>query len=943
MNRKSVFQVTLAICAIIMVPSAILQIASMGDASVCRPIDPDQANAFLTTIAQVLGGVLAIVFSVSALAVAISSDRYTPRQFRRFASDRNTIFVFALVTLLIVTAVVAIALRWPMCRSGLAFSVAYFVMCFVALAFYVQHILSLLDPRNVAESVLQKGLDAIRKREFAGVNDAIGDLGDVAVKTFELGEENTSREYSAKLHELVTGMLREQDFDELQMNQFESLAIEQHYRVFQLALSRNRDATASKAIALLGETVREHASNERDVDGFKSLLGWHLTFLEASTETSVKHGANCRAQLARQLIDLIFPDPYMSPSTFFCETYLVPTLRTVLELCRMIREWQDYDLWEVIVEHTPSMARLDADLRQIAVSYTGPFPLAPKQQDSVEDEALRLLYYLGGEPLAAITDAIRTRHSDRRQLLKWFWEFVPSEWHKEDLPTGHFRTEYLRGVEAIFRYIVASDDYELWQWAIDRFPHYPPIIDLYQRLQGEMMQLSGPASRQLSELAGMKPRVNNGIRVIVDQLLQHTDADAATTDRVMTTLDQIEVDTQLIDAFFKVCAYALGSKRERYVLYLWQKSNELAGFRLTHFDLGFLTYPWLKFYVWRNEFLPDYDRKELAQYYLLCIARSLRPHPSRSWLRPIPFLKEQLEGDTDLGNALRDEIRSLYRFQANLGAHFQEVLAEYDAVMTVADTWNAVLWGDAALALQRAKSWLESNDQQRIEQNLAEIVTAVPLDHDKIAQYAQWLTEDLSKRSKVDLLSTVSEGGETRDIEPEVLRVPKLYDRAKFTFLENYPDTTEISFDMAARETDILISTILACDGLTPIPVMRLSSSDVLSKALEMHEHGHRPNVLMLSPERHRETVFGDRDRHFRPDLDIAPNDKVALVAIPEVGDKAVLFDKASVRWQTLDRFEVSVEECDRNPLHVHVIGQQRVFCEVIDPTAICVWELGVS
>src|SRR4051794_32829389 len=53
-------------------------------------IQADQANLFLATMAQVLGGLIAIIFTVSALAVSIISDRYTSQLTSRFINDPIT-------------------------------------------------------------------------------------------------------------------------------------------------------------------------------------------------------------------------------------------------------------------------------------------------------------------------------------------------------------------------------------------------------------------------------------------------------------------------------------------------------------------------------------------------------------------------------------------------------------------------------------------------------------------------------------------------------------------------------------------------------------------------------------------------------------------------------------------------------------------------------------
>ena len=75
------------------------------------PLNADLANSFLATVAQVLAGILAIVFSVSVLAVDIASDRYTPRLFSYFAWNPATLItLFSLLTCTLL-AVIAMGIQ----------------------------------------------------------------------------------------------------------------------------------------------------------------------------------------------------------------------------------------------------------------------------------------------------------------------------------------------------------------------------------------------------------------------------------------------------------------------------------------------------------------------------------------------------------------------------------------------------------------------------------------------------------------------------------------------------------------------------------------------------------------------------------------------------------------------------------------------------------------
>ena len=69
------------------------------------------ANSFLGTIAQVLGGILAIVLSLSVLGVEIASDKYTPRLLSYYRNDKVTWLILICFVVCIVISVVAMGIQ----------------------------------------------------------------------------------------------------------------------------------------------------------------------------------------------------------------------------------------------------------------------------------------------------------------------------------------------------------------------------------------------------------------------------------------------------------------------------------------------------------------------------------------------------------------------------------------------------------------------------------------------------------------------------------------------------------------------------------------------------------------------------------------------------------------------------------------------------------------
>lgn len=188
---------------------AVLGVQSILGTPLGTPLDSSLANSFLGVVAQVLAGMLAIVFSVSIVAVQITSGRYTPRLFSYFIRDRGTAVALPSLLGCIFLSVVAIGVQsMPMFQWGFLVMVFYFVLCLLALLYYFHRTVQLLDPMNLAKRIRDDTLRAINRQESTTVLDSISSLGDVAIKAFERGEEEVATTYLDRLHEVQVQLVR---------------------------------------------------------------------------------------------------------------------------------------------------------------------------------------------------------------------------------------------------------------------------------------------------------------------------------------------------------------------------------------------------------------------------------------------------------------------------------------------------------------------------------------------------------------------------------------------------------------------------------------------------------------------------------------------------------------------------------------------------------------
>ena len=289
------------IAVLLAVPSlAVLGVHAVSSTPLTAPLDATLANSFLGIVAQVLGGMLAIVFSVSIVAVEITSSRYTPRLFSYFVRDAGT--WLALLSLLgcIFLSVVSMGVQSvPMFQWEFLFMVFSFVFSLLTLPHYFRRTIRLLDPINLAKRIGDDALRAMSRQQRERVFDLTASLGDVAIKAFERGEEEVATTYLERLHEIQLALVGAESIlipdkgdskdvaDALRLTLFgySSPVIDQYYRLFRAATAKNSEAfTLHIAYLLEQETVTLITDGGSDGVLWGTLLQY-LRFLRIAAES----------------------------------------------------------------------------------------------------------------------------------------------------------------------------------------------------------------------------------------------------------------------------------------------------------------------------------------------------------------------------------------------------------------------------------------------------------------------------------------------------------------------------------------------------------------------------------------------------------------------------------------------------------------------------------
>jgi hypothetical protein len=120
-------------------------------------------NAFLDNLSQLLGAATGIVFTISTVAIAISSDRYSSLIFSQYVSDKKSRLPLLLITFVIIVATISIGLNEPMTELNYWVMVLLFLYSVEALAYYAWHTLESLAPSSLAKTLKTRGSGEINR------------------------------------------------------------------------------------------------------------------------------------------------------------------------------------------------------------------------------------------------------------------------------------------------------------------------------------------------------------------------------------------------------------------------------------------------------------------------------------------------------------------------------------------------------------------------------------------------------------------------------------------------------------------------------------------------------------------------------------------------------------------------------------------------------------
>lgn len=312
------------------------------------PVDSGMANSFLGTIAQVSASILAIVFSVSVLAVEIVSDRYSPRLFNYFVGNKATIITFFSYLICIAVSAISIGANYPMFQWGFLVMALLLIVCLLALPYYFKQTLSLLDPKRLASRIQQEASSSLKKRDWGKMLNAITSLGDITLKALKRDEEDVTRECLTLLHEVHIELYDPGSYSTELDNQkvivlppqFRSIqppVTAQYYRIFKAAADAKSVQISQSVAHWVSEAIYIIVKGD-NADYIRKVLYQFDEFVKISLEAD----DISRLILLQTLHDIVLP----SYGSGISEENISMAMASFMQLNKRIIEQGDLELWK---------------------------------------------------------------------------------------------------------------------------------------------------------------------------------------------------------------------------------------------------------------------------------------------------------------------------------------------------------------------------------------------------------------------------------------------------------------------------------------------------------------------------------------------------------------------------------------------------------------------
>ena len=876
----------------------------------------------LSTIATCLAAILAIVFSISLLAVQIVSDKYTPRVLEYFKKNRLTKLTLFSFLLTIVFCIFFLGIS-DCNQSVYAIGFALFLVCCCVFVEYFYEMLRIINPIELANLLRNECLKNVKKQDKEGTENVIDSLGDIAIKTIQRNEETVTKKYIQTLYDVFDEFLKLKEMDpekyepivnsyysrDVDRNNILGCVLDQFFRIYKEAIFRKDDVItediSDKLFLILHECLTE-TNNDVLVD---QIIKAEYSFCRVAIENKDVS----RFFLVRHIVDVLeinlfqkdrIEDRYLNK---FINSYF-------FRVNQLILDHDDFELFKAEINDFCLSACTDS-----------PNELQKRIENDLFLQEMHSIIYRNEE--------VREEIEEKKDYLQFLIKY-----------------DIAKDFESIKKFEKMLEEFE------------DIVIKHLEKIKDKQYL----ESKFLREDDEIEPEKFKDIKREIDESIENVREKIEGNEKeslwsIKYNLYKLYLNSKIYKAFFATGAYILfkgavgGIDSEKYLKELWMHTNpeDADGICCNKppitFDPFWLTY--LLFYGGKNDSFWFHDYRfgdfhgttnYFYHYYLLCIAKTRGELglPSES----------DLERMNKTGKIYK--LEELYMFSNKFILESSSEAKYCDVLIEESGNWNILFKNNAKERLEKTKEWINTTTEE-CNMLKSEIEILLPLDFKKASECKENILESYMKNSEILELTEVKEFDEERDGELDFIQIYRRPLTPKNCFIRpSFVDCSALWFDfgssVAVGEVKYLIDKILKNEEISRIEIKNDDKTfDRIKFAVnDLKKQNQNPSVIFI-PLDYLSTLVKQRQSAYNHlKIDETTDMKVVHSSNHLKFNDIIILDKNASIWTfepgegAKGRLIVEISDYEKDKCKVDLLVKTVVNFRIVDPNAIKILEL---
>nr|QNO47494.1 hypothetical protein MJFALNKJ_00027 [Methanosarcinales archaeon ANME-2c ERB4] len=877
----------------------------------------------LSTIATCLAAILAIVFSISLLAVQIVSDKYTPRVLEYFKKNRLTKLTLFSFLLTIVFCILFLGIH-DCDQSVYVIGFALFLVCCCVFVKYFYGILRIINPIELANLLRNECLKNVKKQNKEETENVIDSLGDIAIKTIQRNEETVTKKYIQTLYDVFDEFLKLKEMDpekyapivnsyygrDVDRNNILGCVLDQFFRIYKEAIFRKDDVItkdiSDKIFLILRECLTE-ANNDVLVD---QIIEAEYSFCKVAIENKDVS----RFLLVQHIAKVLQINPYQKDR--IKNRYLNKFVNShFFRVNKLILGYDDFELFKAEINAFCLLA------------------LTESPNDLQERIKTDLHLYQEMHPIIHQNKQVYDEIEEKRNYLQFLIKYDISK-NFENIKNFEKRLEQ-------FEALVIK--------------HLEKIKDK-QYLESKFLREDNTIEPEKFE--DIKREIDERIEKVREKIEGNEKKSLQST---KYNPYKLYLNSKIYKTFFATGAYILfkgavgGIDSEKYLKELWMHTNPEDADGICYnkppitFDPFWLTY--LLFYGGKSDdcWFDDYSFEDFHgttdyfyQYYLLCIAKT------RGKLR--------LPSETDLEKMEKVgkiyELEELYEFSNDFILKSSSEAKYCDVLIEKSDVWEGLFKNNAKEILEKTKEWVNvtTGECNRLKSG---IETILPLDSEKVSECKKNILESYMTNSEILELTEVKEFDEERDEGLDFIQIHQRPLTPKDCFIRpSFTDCSVLWFNIgnsvAIGEVEYIVDKILKNEKISRIEIKNSGKifEGIKSAVNDLKKQNHNPSVIFIPLNCLNALVEQRPDMYDNLKIDEDVDIKVVHSLNRFKFNDVIILDKNVGIWtfkpdeNTKARLIVEISDYEKDKCNVDLLVKTVVNFRIVDHNAIKILEL---